>query len=409
MDYLDQERARGITIKSACTTFSWRNHQINLIDTPGHVDFTLEVERSVRVLDGAVGIIDGAAGVQAQTETVWKQAQRYQVPRIVFVNKMDKQTASIERCLTSLRQRLGVNPFLIQIPIGEGLQFSGVIDLIGMQQIAWNTSQSSQGSTMFMAALTSKDERYKMAAEARVKLIEQLAESDDAFADTYLQLPANEVSKDPSLIAKITPALVKQALRRITLNGMGTVVLCGASFRYQGVQPLLDAVVDFLPSPLDKPPVQAHSYYQGDSMILKPSSQEPLCALAFKVVNDLYKGVIVFVRVYSGALQSRKALITVPPGKPGEIHHTIKLQAAEKPSRVFEVHAKQTKEVEAITAGNIGAIMGMKYVRTGDTLVDGSAKNPVYLPGVRIPDPVYFCSVEPKDAQSQVGGIALHW
>jgi elongation factor G len=387
MDFMEQERDRGITISAAAITFLWQRNQINLIDTPGHVDFTVEVERALRVLDGAVVVLDASAGVQAQTMTVWRQANRHRVPRIAFLNKLDKANASVDHSLATMRSKLGVEPLLVQIPLGHGSSFKGVIDLIDMRLLTWSKdSDVSWGKQYAATPLLEGHELFAMAAEERTRLIDRIGDFDDTVARAVLETECYE---------SVSAKLLKDALRRITLkNSSALVTLCGSAFKNISVQPLLDAVVDFLPSPSD---VEQRflAYFPADAF----------CGLAFKIVHHPQKGVLTFIRVYSGKLTE------------GDNLFNMNRNAAEKTVRLMIAFADDFKVVKEVAAGNIAVVSGLKETITGDTLVhkasvareaakkwseqsDGSGDEG-HLPGVPVPDPVFYCSVEPPSAMYQ--------
>lgn len=365
MDHLDMERERGITITSAVNTFYWRKHAINVIDTPGHVDFTIEVERSVRVLDGAVVIIDAVAGVEAQTETVWNQASRNDVPAIVFINKMDRDGASFSKSLQSLEEKLYIKPFPIQMPTTQGKQFKEVVDLLSMEIMTWD--EEDQGFTIHKSPINDEI-TLKRAQSAREKLLESIANHDEIFMDLFLDAQ------------KITEKDIKSALKRITLSRQGVVVLCGASKINVGVHPVLDCIVDYLPSPLEKSPPAYDE--EGNLTTIKCDSNGPLCALAFKVVNDKKKGMITYVRVYSGSLKQAHKVLNSNVSK------------EERPMQLFRIKADDIDPINEIAAGDIAATLGLKNTRSGDTLVDPSKKK-YKLKGMSIPKPVFFASIFP--------------
>ncbi|KAE9339773.1 Elongation factor G [Phytophthora fragariae] len=397
MDFMPQERERGITIGAAAISFPWREHHINLIDTPGHVDFTIEVERAVRVLDGAVAVLDGVAGVEAQTETVWEQADRYQVPRIAFVNKLDREGASFARSCESMEARFGVQTLCVQLPVGEEAQFEGLLDLVDMQLVKWVDKEGEQVQRLPLlpSAGGKMAELYAKAVDGRQTLIERASNFDDELGELFL------------MEEEIDNETLKAALRRITVQrGMASqvvVTLCGSALKNKGVQPLLDAVVSYLPSPLDLSPFEAHTVVGGKKtrgrgqgaenklVQLTASSDEPLCALAFKVQHDRQRGLVVFFRVYSGVLSAKSQLLNASRGG-----------TKERLTRLMHVAADDQEAVESISAGHIGAAVGLKHTFTGDTLV--SAKNAAHqfvLPGVQIPKPVFTCSIEAESSAKQ--------
>lgn len=367
MDWMVQEQERGITITSAATTCFWKDFQINIIDTPGHVDFTIEVERSLRVLDGAVGVFCAVSGVQPQSETVWRQADKYKVPRIAFVNKMDRMGANFSNAVSMIRSKLHANPIPIQIPIGAEDSFRGCVDLIADKAYLWNSD--SDGSEFEI-----KDVPGDMMAEftkAKENLISAVAELDDEIAELYLS--GKKISADQ----------LHSSLRSITLSMKGTPVVCGASFKNVGVQPLLDSVVTYLPSPLDVPPVEAHDPADASKKILvKADPSAPLAALVFKIQSDPFMGSMAYVRIYSGVLEKGEALFN--PSK----------QKKEKIGRLLRVHANQKQDVEEIAAGEIAAIVGLKFSTTGDTLCE--VERPLLLESIQFPDPVISVAIEPK-------------
>ncbi|RLN45281.1 hypothetical protein BBJ29_006653 [Phytophthora kernoviae] len=395
MDFMPQERERGITIGAAAISFPWREHHINLIDTPGHVDFTIEVERAVRVLDGAVAVLDGVAGVEAQTETVWEQADRYNVPRIVFVNKLDREGASFARSCESIEARFGVQTLCVQLPVGEEADFEGLLDLVDMQLIRWVDKDGEQVQRLPLLPTGKMAELYERAVEGRQTLIERASNYDDELGELFL------MEED------IDNETLKAALRRITVQrdmaSQVVVTLCGSALKNKGVQPLLDAVVDYLPSPSDLSPFEAHTVVGGkkirgrghasESQVvqLKASSDEPLCALAFKVQHDKQRGLVVFFRVYSGVLNAKTQLLNTSRGG-----------TKERLTRLMHVAADDQEAVESISAGHIGAAVGLKHTFTGDTLVSAKdTAHQIVLPGVQIPKPVFTCSIEAESSAKQ--------
>ena len=376
MDYMPQEQERGITITAAATTCFWREHRINIIDTPGHVDFTVEVERSLRVLDGAVAVFDAVSGVEPQSETVWRQADRYKVPRLCFVNKMDRVGATLELTVEMLKKRLGAHTIIIQLPIGLEGDFEGVIDLLTMETIHW---PDELGAEVVREPLGEDHSLYEDAVLAREEMIEAIAEVDDALMNAFLEVGAASIE---------LPAL-KAALRRVTIANAGVAVLCGSSLKNKGVQPLLDAVVDYLPSPLDMPPVTAIRKSDGAEVIRRPAVDEPFLALAFKVLHDPHRGPLIFFRVYSGEIKVKDAIQNVTRGR------------KERLTKILQIHANKTQEIDSISVGNIGAAVGLRFTSTGDTIVQAKDKEEVTLAGMQIPEPVIFRSVEPKSSADQ--------
>ena len=378
MDYMEQEQERGITITSAATTCTWKNIRINIIDTPGHVDFTAEVERSLRVLDGAVALFDSVSGVQPQTETVWRQGDKYKVPRICFVNKMDKAGADFEHVIETIRKRLGARPVATQIPIGAEAKFKGVVDLIEMKAILWHDET--------MGAEYSEEpvpEDLKKKAEAfRMQLIETVAENDDEMLHKFLE------GETP------TAEELKSALRRATIEMKVFPVLCGSAFKNKGVQTLLDAVVDFLPSPQDVPPIEGIDPKDHDVILKREAKdEEPFSALAFKLINDQY-GKLGFIRLYSGSLKTGDTVLNPRSGR------------TERVGRLVKMHANKREEITEIYAGDICACVGLKEIKTGDTLCD--PHHPIALSAIDFPDPVISVAVEPKTKGDQEKmGMAL--
>ncbi|MBI2852703.1 MAG: elongation factor G [Chloroflexi bacterium] len=378
MDWMEQERERGITITAAATTCNWQNHRINIIDTPGHVDFTAEVERSLRVLDGGVVVFDGVAGVEAQSETVWRQADHYHVPRICFINKMDRIGANFDRTIAMIEERLRARPLPIHLPLGSESSFEGVIDLV--EGRAWRFD-GEPGTAPVEVAIP--DSERPTVAELQRQLIEKLAEVDDHIMTVYLD-------GHP-----ITPAEIKQALRRVTLDSKGVPIICGSAFRNRGIQLLLDAIVDYLPSPLDLPPLQATDLKTGDKVTRPPSDEAPFTALAFKVVSDPFVGRLVYFRVYSGKAVEGEQVYNATCGK------------KERLGRLLLMHANRREELEEAGAGAIVATLGLKNTFTGDTLCDPS--QPVLLESIRFPEPVISVAIEPKTkADQDKMGEALH-
>ncbi len=377
MDWMVQEQERGITITSAATTCYWREHRINIIDTPGHVDFTIEVERSLRVLDGVVAVFDAVAGVEPQSETVWRQADRYRVPRLAFVNKMDRVGADLFRCLKMMGERLDAVPVLLQLPLGEEAGFKGVIDLI--RQKAYVFDDASQGLQVAVTEIPA--DLAGPAREWHNRLLETLAEFDEEIMERFLSDQPVEEDR------------IRQALRRATIELKLVPVLLGSAFKNKGVQPLLDAVVDYLPSPQDKPPVQGLSL--AGEVVTRPAADEaPLAALAFKLYSDPYVGHLTFLRVYSGVLQAGSSVLNATKG------------VKERIGRLLKMHANKREEIEAAYAGDIVAAVGLKNATTGDTLCD--ERQPVILETLHIPQPVIDIAIEPKTKADQDRlGLAL--
>lgn len=374
MDYMEQERERGITITSAATACTWKEHRINIIDTPGHVDFTAEVERSLRVLDGAVFVLCGVAGVQPQSETVWRQAERYHVPRITFVNKMDRIGANFLKAVNSMRQRLGANPVPIQIPVGAEDQFHAVVDLVKMQSVTWEGEDGSPNTRMVYGDIP--EEVKETAEEWRHHLLEAAAMADEELMEKYL-------AEEP-----LTEEEIRRALRKGTLSGKITPVLCGSALRNKGVRLLLDAVVDYLPSPVDLEAFKGTLPHHPDVVVLrKPSDDEPFAALAFKILTDPHVGKLTFIRVYSGVLRSGDQVLNARTGK------------RERLGRLLEMHADQRTDLKELRAGDIGAVIGCKNTSTGDTLCDEN--QPVALMPVTFPEPVVHVAIEPKTKADQ--------
>jgi elongation factor G len=377
MDWMEQEQERGITITSAATTCFWHDTQLNIIDTPGHVDFTVEVERNLRVLDGAVAVFDGVAGVEPQSQTVWRQADKYGVPRICYINKLDRTGASFDHCIRTIRQRLNATPIIIQLPIGAESQFIGVVDLVGMRALTWR-GETKVGEDYEVEAIPA--DLVDKAAEAREELIHTLAEVDDAFGELWLE---KEDSGEDFTVAEI-----KAAIRRAVLASKGNAVVCGTSFKNKGVQPLLDAVVDYLPSPLDIPAIDG--FKPGDETVeleRHPSDADPMSALAFKIAADPHLGKLTFVRVYSGVLQSGSQVLNATKGR------------KERIGKIYQMHANKREEVESMGAGMICAVMGLKDTTTGETLCD--PQSPIVLESMEFPNPVIEQAIEPKTKSDQ--------
>jgi elongation factor G len=368
MDWMVQEQERGITITSAATTCFWRDCRVNIIDTPGHVDFTVEVERSLRVLDGAVAILDAVSGVEPQTETVWRQADKYRVPRIIYVNKMDRVGADYYQCIDMVRSRLGAHPVPLQIPIGREDQYRGLVDLIDEIGLVWTDDDDSLGKEYTKIAVPA--DMQEQVKEYREKMIEGLAEVDEHLMEKY-------VHGEP-----ITPAELKAAVRKGTITMKLFPVLCGASFKNKGVQALLDAVIDYLPSPLDIPAVQGINPETKETEERKADDDAPFAALAFKIMNDQHVGQLVFLRVYSGTLEAGSGVYNSTKDK------------KERVGRLLRMHANKKEEVEAVAAGDIAAAIGLKLTTTGDTLCDPD--RPIVLESMTFPDPVIAVAIEPK-------------
>jgi elongation factor G len=372
MDWMPQEQERGITITSAATKCEWKNHTINIIDTPGHVDFTVEVERSLRVLDGAVAVFDGVAGVEPQSETVWRQADRYNVPRICFVNKMDRVGAEFHRCVDMMVTRLNSTPLVLQLPWGVESDFRGVIDLVAMQGLLWQ----DEGKGDKYDAVSIPSDHDEAAREWRDKLVETLAENDDELMELYLE------GQEP------TEEQLRAGIRRATIAGRINPVLCGTAFKNKGVQPLLDAVVDYLPSPLDVPAIEGHDVSDAGKVIERHADEnEPFAALAFKIMSDPHLGKLTYIRVYSGKLESGTAVVNSTKGK------------KERIGKIYQMHANHREEREGTGAGQIVAVQGLKDTTTGDTLCDTSA--PVILESMSFPAPVIHVAIEPKTKSDQ--------
>jgi len=372
MDWMEQEQERGITITSAATTTHWRDHTINLIDTPGHVDFTVEVERSLRVLDGAVAVFDGVAGVEPQSETVWRQADRYGVPRICFVNKMDRVGAEFHRCVDMISDRLGATPLVIQLPWGVEADFRGVIDLIRMRALLWQTE--GKGDKYDIVAIP--DHHLEAAREWRDRLVETISENDEEMMELYLEGVEPDVEQ---LIA---------AIRRATIAGGVTPVLCGSAFKNKGVQPMLDAIVDFLPSPVDIPAIKGHKVGDEEALIERHADPaEPFAALAFKIMSDQHLGKLTYIRIYSGTLEAGKQVLNSTKGR------------RERVGKIYQMHANKREERPSAIAGQIVAVMGLKDTSTGDTLSDQS--NQVILEAMTFPAPVINVAIEPRTKADQ--------
>ncbi|HXF73909.1 MAG TPA: elongation factor G [Actinomycetota bacterium] len=372
MDWMVQERERGITITSAATTCQWKGHWINIIDTPGHVDFTVEVERSLRILDGAIAVFDAVAGVEPQTETVWRQADRYRVPRICFVNKMDRVGADFERTVAMIRERLRATPLVVQLPWGREADFVGVVDLVEMKGRRWITEMGEEWEDVELAALP--EDLREAAERARHDLFEQLADVDEALLEKYVH------GEEP------TPDELRRAIRAATLSSRGVPVLCGSAFKNKAIQPLLDAVIFYLPSPLDVPAIQGHTP-SGEPAERKVSDDEPFAALAFKIMSDPYVGRLTYLRVYSG---------TVRAG--AHVYNSTK-DRKERIGRILQMHANHREDKEAAFTGDIVAVVGLKHTTTGDTLCDPA--DPIVLESITFPTPVISVAVEPKTKADQ--------
>lgn len=373
MDWMEQEQERGITITSAATTCFWNDNQINIIDTPGHVDFTVEVERSLRVLDGAVAVFDGKEGVEPQSEQVWRQADKYDVPRICFVNKMDKIGADFYFSVRTMEERLGANVIPIQLPVGSEGDFEGVVDLVEMKAKVWR-GETKLGETYETIDIPA--DLQEKADEYRTKLLEAVAETDEALLEKYFG--GEELSVEE----------IKGALRKLTINSEAYLVLCGSAFKNKGVQPMLDAVIDYLPSPLDVPPAVGHPPGKEDEEIVrKPSTDEPFSALAFKVATHPFFGKLTYVRVYSGKVDSGSQVINATKGK------------KERLGKLFQMHSNKENPVETASAGHIYAVIGLKDTTTGDTLSDSNEQ--IVLESMTFPDPVIEVAIEPKTKSDQ--------
>ena len=373
MDWMEQEQERGITITSAATTTFWDDHQINIIDTPGHVDFTVEVERSLRVLDGAVAVFDGKEGVEPQSETVWRQADKYDVPRICFVNKMDKLGADFYFTVGTIMERLGATPLVLQLPIGAENDFIGVIDLVQMRALTWR-GEVKMGDDYTIEEIP--EHLAEKAAKYRHDLIERVAEADDVLLEKYL---GGE---------ELTVADIKGAIRKLTISSKIFPVLCGSAFKNKGVQPMLDAVVDYLPSPLDVPPMVGHKVGDPEVEILRaPDANEPFSALAFKVMTHPFFGRLTYVRVYSGAVTTGTQMINSTKGK------------KERVGKLFQMHANKENPVDSASAGHIYAMIGLKDTTTGDTLCD--PQHQIVLESMTFPETVISVAIEPKTKSDQ--------
>ncbi|MGI9085126.1 MAG: elongation factor G [Aeromicrobium sp.] len=373
MDWMEQEQERGITITSAATTCWWKNTQINIIDTPGHVDFTVEVERNLRVLDGAVAVFDGVAGVEPQSETVWRQADKYGVPRMCFVNKLDRTGASFDYCVKTIRERLGATPLVLQLPIGAEGDFSGVVDLVGMRALVWR-GETAIGEDYEIEEIPA--DMADAAAEAHERLLETLADADDEIAELYLD------EHD------VKPEQLKAGIRRATLAALLTPVICGSAFKNKGVQPLLDAVIDYLPSPIDVGDVTGHDAKDESVQDTRaPSEDAPFAALAFKIASDHHLGKLTYLRVYSGRLEAGSFVTNVTKGR------------KERIGKIYQMHSNKRAEIASVGAGQIVAVMGLKDTTTGETLADPA--KPIVLESMTFPAPVIQVAIEPKTKSDQ--------
>jgi elongation factor G len=372
MDWMVQEQERGITITSAATTCYWKDHRINIIDTPGHVDFTIEVERSLRVLDGSIAIFCAVGGVEPQSETVWRQADKYEVPRIAFVNKMDRRGADFPRCVQMIHTRLGAHPVPIQLPIGNEEDFQGVVDLVAMKALLWE-EETALGQVYTVSEIP--DDMKSDARLAREKLIETLSEYDETLMNDYVE--GNEVA----------PEILHHAIRQATLELKIVPVLCGSAFRNKGVQPLLDAVVQYLPSPLDVPPVEGLFPDSEKKIFRKADENEPFSALAFKIMTDPYVGQLTFFRVYSGRIETGNT-----------VYNSVR-NKRERIGRILRMHANKREDIKAVHVGDIAAAVGLNSCVTGDTLCE--QKKPVILESLEFPEPVISVAIEPKTKADQ--------
>jgi elongation factor G len=379
MDWMEQEQERGITITSAATTAIWNDHRLNIIDTPGHVDFTIEVERSLRVLDGAVAVLDGNQGVEPQTETVWRQADRYNVPRIVFVNKMDKIGADFQMCLRTIRERLGVKAVPIQLPIGSETNLKGIVDLVRMKAVVWDSE--GLGANYHDEEIPA--DMKQACDEARHYMIENSVELDDEAMEAYLS------GEEPSV------DVIKKCIRKAVLNGAFYPILAGSAFKNKGVQPLLDAVVDYLPSPVDIPPTPGIDFKTEQPVTRRASDDEPLSVLAFKIMDDPFVGSLTFCRIYSGKMETGMGLLNSSRDK------------KERVGRMLLMHSNNREDIKEAYAGDIVALAGLKDTRTGDTLCD-PIKSPIILEKMDFPAPVIEIAIEPKSkADQEKLGVAL--
>jgi elongation factor G len=371
MDWMEQEQERGITITSAATSCTWRDHRINIIDTPGHVDFTVEVERSLRVLDGAVAVFDGVAGVEPQTETVWRQADRYKVPRLCFINKMDRTGADFYFVLGTIRERLGCNAAVVQLPIGAESEFSGIVDLLEMNALVWTSEDL--GASWDVVDIPA--DMVDQAEEYRHELVDVLSEFDENILEKYVD--------DQDISAED----LRAALRAGTLSGHCVPILTGSAFKNKGVQPLLDAVIDYLPSPLDLPPVEGVHPRSGDTVERCADDEEPFAALAFKIMTDPHVGKLIYFRVYSGSLDKGSAVLNTRSG------------SKERLGRILEMHANNREDRDEVRTGDIVAGIGLKNTKTGDTLC--SPNHPIVLEQLEFPEPVIHVAVEPRSKADQ--------
>ncbi|MGC8480896.1 MAG: elongation factor G, partial [Acidimicrobiales bacterium] len=370
MDWMAQEQERGITITSAATTCFWRDNRINIIDTPGHVDFTVEVERSLRVLDGAVAVFDAVAGVEPQTETVWRQANKYNVPRMCFINKMDRVGANFERCVEMIKDRLDATPAVIQLPIGAEGDFAGIVDVVEMNAKVWEDGLGEQFTVVEIPA-----HLQDAAAAAHQELIDVLSNYDDELMERY-------IAEEP-----ITAEFLRRALRKATISGAVVPTLCGSAFKNKGVQPMLDAVVDFLPSPMDIPPTEGTTLNGQEVISRKPDDKEPFSALAFKIMTDPFVGKLTYFRVYSGSLEKGATILNSTKDK------------KERLGRLLLMHANSREDIDTIYAGDIVAAVGLKNTTTGDTLC--ATDQPIVLEALEFPEPVIHVAVEPKTKADQ--------
>ena len=371
MDWMEQEQERGITITSAATSCTWRDHRVNIIDTPGHVDFTVEVERSLRVLDGAVAVFDGVAGVEPQTETVWRQADRYKVPRLCFINKMDRTGADFYFVLGTIRERLGCNAAVVQLPIGAESEFSGIVDLLEMNALVWTSEDL--GASWDVVDIPA--DMVDQAEEYRHELVDVLSEFDENILEKYVD--DQDVSAED----------LRAALRAGTLSGHCVPILTGSAFKNKGVQPLLDAVIDYLPSPLDLPPVEGVHPRSGDTVERRVDDEEPFAALAFKIMTDPHVGKLIYFRVYSGSLDKGSAVLNTRSG------------SKERLGRILEMHANNREDRDEVRTGDIVAGIGLKNTKTGDTLC--SPNHPIVLEQLEFPEPVIHVAVEPRSKADQ--------